>query len=48
MSEYLYGQESFQQERGANHRGTEIVFSQCLHSCSSRNVVLHLLSECGL
>ena len=41
MSEYLYGQESFQQERETEDRGAEVIFFDCLHISAGRSVDMH-------
>jgi len=41
MSEYLYGQESYQQEYGADGGGPEVTFFQYFHANSRRSVDAH-------
>lgn len=44
MSEYLYGQESLQQECDAEGRGAEVTFFDYLHSSSRQSIKMFPLS----
>jgi hypothetical protein len=48
MSEYLYGQESFQQECDAEDCGAEVKFPEYFHTSSKRNVAMSPLSGFSL